>query len=73
MANICELEAPNLDAVDDSDELQRFALICENLSTYAKYKARAVCERKAGNIGAALYFEKEYELVYSLLPMAVRW
>ena len=73
MTNICALEAPNLDAVDDVDELLRFSLICRNLSDYSNLKAAAIGARKAGQISLALHYEKECELVYSLLPMVVRW
>ena len=59
--------AANLDSMTPA-ELREYSRVMHDLSQYARYKAIAIDERKAGNIQAALTFENGCQYVYDTLP-----
>lgn len=69
----CVLDVPNLDAIDDAEELEQLADAFLKLSTYADRKARAVRMRLKGCIDTALAAEKFADSVYRQLPKWARW
>ncbi len=73
------LNIPNLDAMSPTslltwrDSLQSKSLTAAQATRYATLKERAMRNRLAGNISAALACEQECDAIYQRMPKAYRW
>jgi hypothetical protein len=67
-------EVPNLDGLStDPGDLFAAALVFGRLAAYADHKGRAMELRAAGDIPAALSFERAAEAQYAKLPSWAKW
>lgn len=62
----------NLDGYSE-DELKEIAKAFSNLAAYAKIKARAMRDRKRGNIEDAIAQEKLCDKYYESFPQWAKW
>jgi hypothetical protein len=66
-------EPTNLDGFFDRAELLKLARVYGYLAAYAEDKAKAMELRVAGDIEAALQYEKACERSYNKLPAWAKW
>lgn len=75
-----EIEFPNLDAYQDTEDLRQVILDCEtirnhlnNFERYAEYKRDAIIWRKIGEIDKAMSLEQACEEIWRKLPDEMKW
>lgn len=66
-------EVPNIDSIDDPEELRDLADTYQLLANYCEMKAGACQGRKNGHVDAAMKFEHIMDGIYSTLPEWAKW
>lgn len=66
-------EVPNLDAVNEPEELRELTRVFGQLHAYCQNKTQAMACRHLGRTSDAMAFEQVCDVLYDYLPVWARW